>query len=83
VCLIAFDLKFVRVARSYANTDLATGVDSSHPVRPTMRSALHHTIHPSIVKEQVGPCFAVLSTGSGADKKKVMRARKRRSAGDF
>ena len=31
VCLIAFDLKFVRVALPYANTGLATGVDSSHP----------------------------------------------------
>jgi len=41
------------------------------------------TIHPSIVKEQVGPRFALLSASSGADTKKVMRARKRSSAGDF
>ena len=55
VCLIAFDLKFVRVAWSDANPDHATGVDSSHPVAPASRPTLHHTIHPSVVKEQIGP----------------------------
>ena len=47
-----------------------------------MRLALIHTIHPSVVKEPIGPCFAVLITGSGADKIKQCEL-EARSAGDF
>src|SRR6185312_3287430 len=67
VCLIAFDLKFVRVAWLDANPSRTTGVDSSHPVESTRRSVLHHTIHRQLSKSKSAP--------SRADTLKVMQAR--------
>jgi hypothetical protein len=80
VCLIAFDLK------SHVVPDPAIGsgrpVLIPHTLPDDLRAlasehpgASRQTIHSSIVKEQGGP--------HGARQKKVMRARKRRSAGDF
>ena len=71
VCLIAFDLKFVRVAWLDANPSRTTGVDSSHPVESTQRSVLHHTIHPSVVKEQIGPLEGRHTESDASEKRRV------------
>src|SRR6185312_3369687 len=48
-----------------------TGVDSSHPVESTRRSVLHHTIHPSVVKEQIGPLEGRHTESDASEKRRV------------
>jgi hypothetical protein len=88
VCLIAFDLK------SHVVPDPAIGsgrpVLIPHTLPDDIRAlasehpgASRQTIHSSIVKEHGGPHRARQADPKGTRQKKVMRARKRRSAGDF
>ena len=71
VCLIAFDLKFVSCCAARRESGCTTGVDSSHPVESTRRSVLHHTIHPSVVKEQIGPLEGRQTESDASEKRRV------------
>ena len=55
MCLIAFDLKFVRVAWSDANQTMQPVLIPHTLYGQPKTLALHHIIHPSVVKEQIGP----------------------------
>ena len=71
MCLIAFDL----------NSLLNYGVDSSHPAGRA--NATRSTSIPQLSKSKSAPTLRYAQGRLGADRRKVMRARKRSSAGDF